>query len=372
MTSTLLQQSAAGTESYRLTVVVRLQKDGPEAAREPVTDVDLNDAYSEIWFESCLRKGHADVTLDSLDIRLVPVWKHEGSLRCTGFALEATNPGGVTTRREFSLAALDQVSSRPVQRLLAAGAIQQGDSYFYELAAESRAAVVEESPDGAPFQVVAKTTPLHWLKAPLPPLLARAQHVGTVDDDWYHVFYLRKAFEKAERFARKGAKQVPAVETGAVLVGVLCSCPQTGECFTVVLDALEVQDAQQSQFALSYTGPTWGRIQAVMRARQTEPATRGHRIVGQSHGHNFLPAGGAPPCELCAKVAVCSRTSVFVSADDRAWSRAVFHRQPWQLCSIHGLNARGQQVHSLFGLRDGRLLERGYHLLEDFDPQLAV
>jgi hypothetical protein len=100
-----------------------------------------------------------------------------------------------------------------------------------------------------------------------------------------------------------------------------------------------------------------------MKARQTRPATRAHRILGQCHGHNFLPANGAPPCELCAKVKVCSRTSVFVSQDDRLWTQAVFARQPWQQCLIYGLNARNERVHSLFGLRDGRLLERGYHVL---------
>ena len=65
--------------------------------------------------------------------------------------------------------------------------------------------------------------------------------------------------------------------------------------------------------------------------------------------------------------AVCGRTSVFVSEDDLNWARAVFSRQPWHINHIFGLNARRENVHGLFGLRDGRQLERGFHVIADFD-----
>jgi hypothetical protein len=59
---------------------------------------------------------------------------------------------------------------------------------------------------------------------------------------------------------------------------------------------------------------------------------------------------------------------VFLSQDDRRWTRAVFARQPWQLCHIFGLAARGDRVHGLFGLHGGRLRERGFFVLPEFDP----
>ena len=61
-------------------------------------------------------------------------------------------------------------------------------------------------------------------------------------------------------------------------------------------------------------------------------------------------------------------TSVFVSLDDRTWSKAVFSKQPWHICHIFGLNARGEPVHALFSLKENRLLQRGFYLLPDFDP----
>jgi hypothetical protein len=88
-------------------------------------------------------------------------------------------------------------------------------------------------------------------------------------------------------------------------------------------------------------------------------------MVGQTHGHNFLPGSA---CGACSKVADCQLTSVFVSTDDRAWSQAVFHRQPWHVCQIYGFNARGEYVHGMFTLRENRLQQRGFYVLPDFDP----
>ena len=51
---------------------------------------------------------------------------------------------------------------------------------------------------------------------------------------------------------------------------------------------------------------------------------------------------------------------------DETWHASVFARQPWALCHIFGLTARGEPVHRLFGLKDGRLQARGFYLLPDF------
>ena len=111
------------------------------------------------------------------------------------------------------------------------------------------------------------------------------------------------------------------------------------------------------------------RIQAVMRAKQAEPSTRAYRIVGQAHGHNFLPGRS---CAECEKVKECKVTSAFISSDDRTWSKAVFNQQPWHVCQIFGHNARGEKVHAFYGLQDNRLSQRGFHAIRDFDPRLEA
>ena len=87
------------------------------------------------------------------------------------------------------------------------------------------------------------------------------------------------------------------------------------------------------------------------------------RMVGQSHGHNFLPCFGEKECDQCEAQQRCAATSVFVSENDLLWSRCVFSRQPWAFCQIFGLDARGTPVQQMYGFRRGRLVERGFYVL---------
>ena len=356
------QAQVAKPTRATLAVVLRREEDGPELTREAVSDADLLDAHAELWLAGCLRKGRPAVALDDLTFRLLPL-PGRGP-RCLGFALEAD---GAAARLEFGVHALGHVASRAARRLLGPGVLKAGDTYFYEVHADARPSLRPTASAGAAGMTLSARSALPAFEAvELPPLLEQARAVGEMDERCYPVLFTEGALARAERLARKGADRQPPIETGAVLIGPLCSCPRTGELFAVVCEALEVIDAEEREFSLTYSGKSWARIQAVMKARQAQPATRAHRILGQCHGHNFLPAGGAPPCEGCAAAKVCSRTSVFVSPDDRLWSRAVFSRQPWQLCHIFGLSARGEPVGALFGLRDGQLLERGFHVISDF------
>ena len=112
--------------------------------------------------------------------------------------------------------------------------------------------------------------------------------------------YTQDAFTRAEQFSRRGASDVPPTESGAVILGSLCACPDSGEFFVVATDVIELVDAEQTLASLTYSSRTWSRIQAVVKARQANPATRAERIVGQCHGHNFLPNFDGHECEVCA------------------------------------------------------------------------
>ena len=354
----------APPSAWTLTAVLRLQEDGPEVERETVTDADLADLRGELWLAGCLRKGRPEVPLADMSFRMLPVFKASGGPKCGGFVLQGEVPGGEPVRRTCTIHSLTDVAARGAQRLLAAGLLKDLETYFYELRAEHKPA--DERPAGGmpTFTMVARTKPLSYLTTPLPPLLKNARTEGAEDRDHYPVLFTEAALAKAERFARKGAGREKAVETGGVLLGPLCACPETDEFFAVVCDVLEVQDAEEKKFSLNYTGRTWERLQAVLRTVQAQPATAAYRLLGQCHGHNFKPAG--EPCADCALVKECSKTSVFVSLDDRLWSRAVFAGQPWQLCHIFGLNVRNEGVQRLYGLNDGRLEERGYYVIPEF------
>ena len=222
-------------------------------------------------------------------------------------------------------------------------------------------------PPGSPaFNFSVKSLPPACLRVPLRPLVERATAVGVLDEEAFLVFFTAAALAKAEACSRRGAESVPAVESGGVLVGSLALCEETKEFFVIVTDALEVSEAEQTAFSLAYSGPSWNRIQAIMKARQAAHPEWTARLLGQCHGHNFLPNDGNR-CDECDKRPVCGLSSVFVSRDDQTWMRAVFTRQPWALCQIFGLNARKEPVQQLYSLKDGLWQARGYLLLPEFE-----
>lgn len=352
-----------------LAVVLRGLEDGAMVGREAVSAADLSDVFSEAWRDVCLRKGHPHVPLVDVTMQVVPTLKAGSDRRCSGFDLEVSVPGGPRLRRTFTPRSLSHVSTRAAQRLIASGVLSDGQPYTFEIVTEQppAAGAPPASTAEIPFQTSLKSAPLTWLSVPLRDLLKQAAAVDVLDDEVFMVFYTAHALALAEKFSRKGADAVPPVETGGMLIGALCSCPQTGEFFVVVTDVLEVLDAEQTEFSLAYTSKSWTRLQTILRARRAAHPGRCERLVGQCHGHNFVPNDGKI-CEACRQRPACSLTNLYTSVEDQTWSRAVFARQPWQLCHIFGLAARGDLVNALFSLADGRLQSRGFFKLPDFNP----
>ena len=147
---------------------------------------------------------------------------------------------------------------------------------------------------------------------------------------------------------------------------MLCACPETGDFFVVVTDAYEVMAAAQTVYSIELSHESWRRILATIQARASRcPALR---LLGQAHGHNFLPAGGQT-CEACPTRPVCDLTNVFASEDDATWTRAHFAGQPWSICAIFGLSARSDRLHEIFTQHNARLRRRGYFVIPDFKPE---
>lgn len=362
------QIRADETSRTQLYVNVRRVKEGPVLLRKNVAEADLWDYRSEAWLALCLRRGQTDIVLEDVHFDLQTIYASGDAGRLAGFALVTRGPNGKRMSYKFTLHAVEHLAVGASRELIAAGILQAGDEYYYDLWAEKIPQAAESV--NRDIAISMTTARLQFVRHPIRRLWEQARKVGLEDEQAAPVFYTEDALACAASYARRGGNQQPTIETGCILVGSLGSCPETSEFYVVVRDALEAQDADSKSFSLEYTGQTWTRMQTILRARQSRPEWRADRFLGQAHGHPFLPGGGAPPCELCAdKPEVpCSRTSCFASLDDSTWSRAVFARQPWQLCHIFGLNARGEQVDKLFGLRNGQLLERGFAVVPEFEP----
>ena len=348
-----------------LEVLLRTESSLEPLARESVSAADLSEAVSETWREQCLRRGYPEQALSELPITLVPLYPEKRSgEQCRGFGLELTLPDGRVQRQDFGLRCLHTVAKRAAEHLRHAGQLGLEQQYYYELATAQAPQVAVASGVARSFSLHVKTLAPACLRVSLRPLLEACKAVDMFDEADFPVFIEAAALAKAEACSRQGAQSVPPLESGGVLVGSLAFCETTKEFFEIVTDVLEVNDAEQTTFSLAYSGRSWTRIQAVLKARQEAYPPQVLRLLGQCHGHNFLPNDGNR-CEECDKQAVCGLTSVFVSADDQNWMRAVFARQPWALCQIFGLNARKEPVHQLYALKDGQWQPRGYFLLPE-------
>ena len=372
MTLTALQRDVlaaspdAFADDWSLFIVLRKVSDGPVLLEEAVTDADLNEARSEAWLNGFLRQGHRDLPLEAVTTRIAPLFKDD---RCIGFALQAQAPrttasGGTPSVYTFGVTCLAAVSQRASSRLLADGRLKEDDTYVYELQARTGPTPTEQTPEHPGIKITTRIIPLRFGMRPLGPLLAAARTVGDIKDDVLPVVFTEAAHERSSMFARRGAGETPAVETGSILLGELCACPDTGELFVTVDEAIEVVDAEQKEFSLIPSSKSWTRVQAVLDRLTGTGADGARRLVGISHGHNFGVEGD--PCALCATAKECGRTTVFVSAADRTFMRTVFAGQPFALCWIAGSNARGDEVATLYTLQAGVLQARGYHVVESF------
>jgi hypothetical protein len=361
--------AAAPVHTPSLVVVLRLESHGAVLAREPVRPDDLSAHVAEAWREGCLRKGRPAVPLGAVEPWLRPLLNAGQKTLCAGFAIEARLPGVEAASTVFTNRSLDAVAHRAVQRLLKMGRLKKGQPYLYEVHFQSGAQRALEDNPGAEeveFETTDLSPSLSWLEAPLRPLLEQGKARNEIDEAAFHVFFTAGAFARAEQFARKGCASPSPVETAAALVGMLCSCPDTGDFFVVVTDAYEIMAADQTVFSVTLSHESWRRILANVAARAARrPAVR---LLGQAHGHNYLPGGGQT-CEACPTRAVCDLTNVFASEDDETWTRAHFAGQPFALCAVFGLSARGDRLHAIFSQHNARLCRRGYFVIPDFKPE---
>jgi hypothetical protein len=332
---------------------------------EPVLTADLIGIYSEAWLAEYLRRGKPEIGFNDLAFRLLPLFFDGSAHRCEKLIVESRQSDGGVRYSPNDIAALRTVAERAAKKLLKTGILALGQPYYYEVMATEHGALDSTGDQLGSTQIESpkiKMVPLIYRKVRISSLLSKASAVGEIGEN-IPIFIKNDVFQKAEQFSRKGASHQPPVESGAVVLGWLGSCPDTGEFFAVASDVIQLENTLQNKISLTYTDKTWAGIHEVLKQRQKTPANRSERIVGQCHGHNFLPCFGEKKCHQCEQQARCTATSVFVSENDLLWSRCVFSRQPWAFCQIFGLDARGIHVQQMYGFRQDRLVERGFYTI---------
>jgi hypothetical protein len=366
---------AAATASATLHIVLRADAGGPILAREAVREADLADVKSELWMAAALRRGRPDLSLESMPYRVVPRIADGENDVVSSYRLETTAATGESLGLAFTPSSLEPVAMRVAQRLLAEGTLSADTPLVWDVTATPGEAIEQvPTPVG---DVIIREIPraMDYMSVPIEVFRQDMRRLGgmTKPRD-YPVFYAAEALIAASRHARRGGESpadAPPVESGAALLGVLCSCPRTGEFFAVVIAAEPIEHAEETRFSLTLSAASWDRIDArldEMRRRYGDAC----RLLGQAHGHPFKPIDDVDLGTGKNQTASASCHTAHVSRDDIAWMRAVFAREPWQLCHIFGRDRAGKNVHALFGLRDGTLAWRGFSVICNFRPEMLA
>jgi hypothetical protein len=330
-----------------------------DLAAEFVCWSDLHDCVAEAWLAGSLRRGRPDQVPDYRSLRLRPQTSASGL--CSGFTIIGADSGGARFEMTFAVHTLEPLADRLAAGLVAQGALAAAAPFRYVVQVAVPPAGDPAATDAPPCRL-----PLVVVRLPLRPLLARARRVDAAaaePADFFPVIFTADCLRLTEKLCRSGARLSPAVESGCALVGALASCPESGDLGAVVFDVLEIKGAEASATALRPSATSWSLIHRALRARQSQPRLRAHRLLGVAHGHPFPPAGDqCPGCRLRTN---CDKSSAFLSREDVTFFRSAFAGMPWQLAPVFGQTARGEPVHEVFGLNEGRLQARSYHVLDD-------
>lgn len=350
-----------------LAVAVRASPGSDVLACEPVQPTDLADVLAETWLHTCLRRGFPNLPLAELPLQVHP--RFNGGVRCDGFDVEAVLPDGQRHRLAFGIASLSSVARRALQSLPASSILDEGRSHVYDLTVEGAAAAPPSlpAPPLAPAGgVTLRTPPLAFVRRPLAPLRAIAREVGVGTPNDLPVFMTELALRRATEVAVHGIQADPPLEAGGVLLGSLGWCDASREFFALIVDALELQEAEQTQFSLTFSSTDWARVSAILKARQAAAPDEKLRLIGQFHVHPFIPVDGVEGgCAQCPKQATCDLHSAFMSHDDQVWMHATYRRQPWALSFIVGLTPQRKVVTQLYGLRGGHWQSRSFAIIPD-------
>ena len=347
------------SESKSTTVAAVLNLRDPVALsvvdRLPLKRCDFQRCCLEFLRDQYLRQGEV-VGLDELEL---VVCASRRTAQDAGFAIDGRLAGEASWRRmEFSSRALQERANEFLRQLIEAGRIPEDAALVIDLLVE------QPVPLQAPKSPAAGTRRpvFHY---PINKLLAgaRLQNAGAADGADFPVFYLAHALQRAEAYARGGYQCRPPIETGCMLLGYLCSSSLDGEYYAVVTDAIQIQKAAASTYELAFSGDSWSRIESHLRRVEAH----GIRLLGQGHGHPFLPG---ETCETCSRRAVCTLHSAGLSRDDRLFAQGAFHSMCSQLNHIWGLNARGEGAEALYTLRDGHLQSRPYFVVDQLPDGL--
>jgi hypothetical protein len=317
----------------------------------PLAKPDFARAVEAAFFEA-LRRGLFDDYTPPADALLLPCFAAPGSPRADGFAVALPLPGGDDYRKEFPSEFFDRRARRVAAELARAGRVEEGSTVLYQLSA------CLEDGEEKPARGLRITVEPESIDVPIRPgsrsAFGPAEPWDGPHPEDLPVLLPRRVIEEALDDARRD----PGREVGGALLGHLRR--DGDELYLEVTCQVPAEQTSATETSITFTPQTWARVREVIEVRG-----EGEIFVGWVHSHPFRLCKDCPlvpPPECVAKV-------LFFSADDEFLMELSFPR-PFMVGLLTAVEpkleaALGHAPVRLYGWRDGAIVPRGFHVIDD-------
>jgi proteasome lid subunit RPN8/RPN11 len=340
------------TDQYRFAVAM-YNESGRSLEQVPV-EVDWVPAEEWARF-SAIRKDELAPSDSRAIASVEPIWHPElGTPYTSGFRVRVH--GERDTSAEFSADYFRDLAERESDRLIDRSKLNPGESFRYLVAAFP----AESTPRAGGrlcFETEDLSPALPLREGTLEEVLTASTPRGSIVDGDMPVFIPARILSEASALARQAGTN----ETGGIFVGHLHRDRQVPEVYAEVTGQIPAQHARGESTSLSFTARTWTEVQSALELRG-----RDEIMLGWWHSH--------PVHHWCKDCPIdrrrnCALASDFFSEQDRALHRTVFPGAYTFALVVNGI-ASDEHTESFFGWRNGVLESRGFHVLNDLEPDV--
>lgn len=344
--------------NHHYVVELTAREDGRLLRRFPVK-TGWESAQECVGFQASRAVGQL-VPLSEMDLCLEPLWEDGmNGPRTRGFKLTLQENGNAAAAQEFSFTYFRQQARDMGDQLVKEGVLRAGEEFLYRLLAFVRQDDVPTNPMPA-FTVTLVENPTPLKDVCFAELSVEAEAFGEQTDGDMPVFIPQDVLEEIAVLS----EQAGAVETGGVLIGHLCrdaGIPDLGVLITAQIPARHTEGAIDK---LVLTSNTWAAVRAAIELRG-----RDELILSWWHSHPAkhwcsvqCPPDRRRQCPLT--------TMSFFSADDVCLQETVFPKA-FHSALVVTLTDEDPR-HALFGWRQGKVCQRGFHILRSARPLRAT
>jgi proteasome lid subunit RPN8/RPN11 len=322
------------------------RRDGTMLARCPAAP-DWEPAVEWARYEG-LRRGL--VTAGGIP-RIDPSWHPtEGEPYVVGFGVHLETADGRAVQSHFPITYFEGDARDASSELVNQGHLEEGEQFLF-----TATAFASEGPEkadaGNRIRAEEASPPVPLREGRLEEVMALATPVDDVGRGVPPVVLPSEVLDEARAMALEAAPD----EAGGILIGHLYRDLEAKCVFAVITALVRATRTHADSTSLTFTADTWADVRAAVELRD-----RQEMMLGWFHSHPVRDWYGDDGGDVESRE---SLATIF-SHRDHAVHRTVFS-QPWAVALVISEIAEGDQRAAVWGWRGGRLVRRGFHLIQE-------